>query len=813
MSMYEKNSENKPSPKIIACTIVFLLALCMSLMACGKGPYEQCLGQEDCANGQNCQAGKCVQAPSPEKPVAQAEPKSEPAKPEPQPEVITPDASYEEIPEATEKPQPEKPQPEKNPEKGPEKKPGCTQDLDCRNGQICQGGACVKDNTCIPIKYDGFYQHMQDIRNAKSIRYTADKKRFYLNAKDVMQIHDATTGQVKDLVYFNNTKVSQTLMSPDGKWAVGHTYEYAEKNVYAKRILVYSIALKRVLYKKDSPIVTFSPDSKHLIILESSNLVYLDPATGLVAKKLPLTGLVHHKTGHTQLSRNGKYIVQINQFMTLNIWNVATGKKEKSFNIQDKPSYFGIVGFISDDLFVAHLRDKQSQAITTIFSISKGKKVGSFSGAANILAAHPSKSLVLFWLNKKLYSLDLQSPTNTPKPTNAVFSPFIITTAMAYHPNGKTFLVNAYNQGKIGYLQMLSADTYKPQTYIPYPGKEGLHFQFHPQQEWLMTYSLDGLTRSWDLNPKVKMAVPSHLEIKLFPSREFPAQYKTGLVIDSEWKHAVSYDRKTVQLWDVSKGSLIKVLENRSAYKNKGIRRAAFGLKNGFFINLFEGLELASWNLQTLKGQKVPAPQNGNYKPELIGVHSQNGWIATLLLTSKYEQTLSVWDPKTLQKKWSRPYSGYIWSATLAPTKELIAVHTRKRTVEVIDLSSGRVLYTLSVKSGVGTMAFSPDSNTLAIRSGSELKVLDTKTWKVLSTLPLTSTNIFAIHPSNRSIAVANITGNIEVYDTYTGKLKGTISGKNSKSIAVIRYSPSGRKVAFSSKGDSIVHVWSCTAP
>ncbi|MEH2316851.1 MAG: ribosome assembly protein 4, partial [Nostoc sp.] len=171
---------------------------------------------------------------------------------------------------------------------------------------------------------------------------------------------------------------------------------------------------------------------------------------------------------------------------------------------------------------------------------------------------------------------------------------------------------------------------------------------------------------------------------------------------------SASYD-KTIKIWDVSSGQLLKTLTGHSsevysvAYSPNGQQLASASYDKTIKIWDVSSGQL----LKTLTG----------HSSEVYSVaYSPNG---QQLASASYDKTIKIWDVSSGQLlKTLTGHSSTVFSVAYSPNGQQLASASADKTIKIWDVSSGQLLKTLTGHSNwVYSVAYSPNGQQLASAS------------------------------------------------------------------------------------------------
>jgi parallel beta-helix repeat protein len=268
------------------------------------------------------------------------------------------------------------------------------------------------------------------------------------------------------------------------------------------------------------------------------------------------------------------------------------------------------------------------------------------------------------------------------------------------------------------------------------------------------------------------------------------------------------YYDKTIKLWDVASGSLVRTLEGHAS----GVYSVAFS-PDGRLLASGSYKEIKLWDVAT--GREVRT---------LTG-HSESVWSVAfspdgrLLASGSYDKTIKLWDVTSGSLvRTLTGHTGSVYSVAFSPDGRLLASGSYDKTIKLWEVASGREVRTLSGHtSWVNSVAFSPDGRLLA--SGScgqrdsggvciqgEIKLWDVASGSLVRTLTGPDSVLsVAFSPDGRLLASGSYK-EIKLWDVASGREVRTLSGHTSW-VNSVAFSPDGRLLA-SGSDDETIKLW-----
>ncbi len=280
---------------------------------------------------------------------------------------------------------------------------------------------------------------------------------------------------------------------------------------------------------------------------------------------------------------------------------------------------------------------------------------------------------------------------------------------------------------------------------------------------------------------------------------------------DAVWTVGVSRDGhtlvsgsgdKTIKLWDMDTGQLVRTLpEDSAAILSVALSPDGQILTSGSYATQ-QAIKI--WHLNTDK----PRPT--------FGIAS-NVWSVALspdgknVASSSGDGSISIWNLQTRTlRRTLIGHSDTVWSVAISPDGQTLVSGSKDKTVKIWNFQTGALLRTLSGHSDrVRSVAISPDGQTVVSSSWDKsIKIWNLQTGKLLRTLTGHSgyVNSVAISPDSKIIASGSDDETIKLWSLNTGELLGTLSG-HSGNINCVSFNYDGR-ILVSSSEDKTIKIW-----
>ena len=250
---------------------------------------------------------------------------------------------------------------------------------------------------------------------------------------------------------------------------------------------------------------------------------------------------------------------------------------------------------------------------------------------------------------------------------------------------------------------------------------------------------------------------------------------------------------KTIKLWEVSTGRLLKTLKGHV----EDVNSVAFSPDGRLLAGGGDDSVIKLWEVST---GKLMYTFKGSWNGVLSIAFSPDG---KYLASGSRDGILRIWRVSTGKLLYAVEEENEVTSVSFSPNGELLASGVNY-TIKLRDVSTGRLLRTFTGhKHYTISISFSPDGKYLA--SGSQddtIKLWDVSTGKLLYTLESGYTISISFSPDGKYLASAGVY-TIRVWEVSTGKLVHKLEGHNA--VRSISFSPDGRLLA---SGGSIIEFW-----
>ncbi|MFJ2215884.1 hypothetical protein ACIQVO_23780 [Streptomyces sp. NPDC101062] len=315
--------------------------------------------------------------------------------------------------------------------------------------------------------------------------------------------------------------------------------------------------------------------------------------------------------------------------------------------------------------------------------------------------------------------------------------------------------------------------------------------EFSPDGTSLATAGEDNSARLWDVATGSPHAVlTGHTE----------TVDRVAFSPDGHTLATVGQD-ETVRLWETTSRAkaTLRDPERSLAYAYVGFTPDGRTLTTAGSVATYRSVQ--RWHVPTL-------PSSYGYSPPVEGVtamaFSPDG---LTVATTGRDGTVRLWDAVTGSAGFALGGRlGTVPSLAFAPDSDTLAV-ARDGRVELWDLSLRRTVRTL--RESAEAMVFGPDGRTLATaRAGGGVRLWDAATGRALTADPLDGRGPLAFSPDGRTLATGGEDGDVRLWDAATGRATSAFGADTTgRMVRSLAFSPDGRTLAAGGE-DHVVRLW-----
>jgi WD40 repeat protein len=280
------------------------------------------------------------------------------------------------------------------------------------------------------------------------------------------------------------------------------------------------------------------------------------------------------------------------------------------------------------------------------------------------------------------------------------------------------------------------------------------------------------------------------------------SNFVTSVAVSPSGRHVVSGSAdKTLRLWDVATGRLIRVIEGHAL----PVTAVAFSPDERSVASGSADKTLKLWDVAT---GKLVRSFEGHSDTVTSIAYSRDG---RSLVSGSWDKTLRLWDVATGRLLHTfKGHANTVESVAFSPDGGSIVSGSADKTLRLWNVATGDLLLTLIGHSDtVNSVAYAPDGHSVVSGSGDHtIKFWDAATGNVLRTLDghLLPVSSIAVSPDGRSVVSGSWDKTLKLWEASTGKLLRTFVG-HSDTVNSVGFSPDGLGV-YSGSLDRTIKQW-----
>jgi dipeptidyl aminopeptidase/acylaminoacyl peptidase len=262
---------------------------------------------------------------------------------------------------------------------------------------------------------------------------------------------------------------------------------------------------------------------------------------------------------------------------------------------------------------------------------------------------------------------------------------------------------------------------------------------------------------------------------------------------------------KTVRLWDVGSGRLIRSLAGHGGV----VHSVAFSPDGKMIASAGEDKTIKLWQVSTGKHIRL---FNGHTGSVYSVAFSPDGKTLASSSEEGNDSALRLWDVNTGRLIRSfEERNTWVPSVAFSPDGKTIASGSHEQVIKLWDVGTGNLIRSFAGhRNTINSVAFSPDGKTIASGSSDhKVKLWDVGTGKLIRSCDGQDFNAVAFSPDGKTLAAGSYDRTVKLWDVSSGSLIHSFEGQNYE-VHSVAFSPDGKTLA--SGGSATIKVWSIGA-
>jgi WD40 repeat protein/uncharacterized caspase-like protein len=534
----------------------------------------------------------------------------------------------------------------------------------------------------------------------EAIAYSLDNRYIATGSSDrTIKIWEATTGRELRALNSSNTGIKALAFSPDGRtlassgndgklrlWDTASGQERAAIHAHPKAVLA----------------LAFSPDGRWLA---SGGTEDQTVKLWEVATQRELHSLAGHHAWITVLafSPNGQSLVSGDAAGTLKVWDAATGNLQHTLN-PHKERIRSLAFSLAGERFAAG----GNEGAVQVWQLRTGQLTKSFASqgvpVVAVRFANNEEHLLLCTNDHIIKRLDLNSGNELVKSNDINRENLNRYQTAVFSPNGLGLAAGDGTRDVVVRPTAHTAETITLTSRVN-PVKAVV---FSPDGRWLATGNQDTSITLWET----------------FSGRAVGTLYGNAGSInalafspDSQTLAAGSYGG-VIQLWEVLAARELK----RWQAHNEGINALLYTADGQRLFSASVDSTIKSW--ETGSGRELARLRGHQGEVTALSISGDG----KLLASASTDQTAKLWDVGSgaLIRSFARE-AGPLFAVALTAAGTRLATGGTEPVIKIRDVASGEQIRALNTNGRILSLAFTPDSNTLAAgQTGAVIQLWDT---------------------------------------------------------------------------------------